>query len=152
MQDEYLFPEDLEDFEPDEEAAETEESAGYLGAAAFDKDFIRNGQNQVQSASPVDAWRQWCINCLSMERYASPLYSTDFGIAITEILRAATREEAEAIFRAEAKEALEADPYGRTDYVGEMTFDWDRDSVVVTVEVVGIDGATIDFEVNLEGR
>ena len=52
----------------------------------------------------------------------------------------------------EAKEALEADPYGRTDYVGEITFDWGSDSVKVTVEVVGIDGAAIDFEVNLEGR
>ena len=146
LQDEYLFPEDLEEFEPDEDVTETEEDAGYLASVAFEKDFVRDGRNRVQSASPVDAWKQWCINCLSMERYASPLYSTDFGIAITEILRAGTREEAEAMFRAEAKEALEAD------YVGEMTFDWGADSVVVTIEVVGTDGATIDLEVSLEGR
>ena len=152
LQDEYLFPEDLEEFEPDEDVTETEEDAGYLASVAFEKDFVRDGRNRVQSASPVDAWKQWGINCLSMERYASPLYSTDFGIAITEILRADTREEAEAMFRAEAKEALEADPYGRTDYVGEMTFDWGADSVVVTIEVVGTDGATIDLEVSLEGR
>ena len=152
MQDEYLFPEDLEDFEPDEEPEETEGDAGYLGAVAFEKDFIRDGKNCVQSASPVDAWKQWCVNCLCTERYASPLYSTDFGIAITAILHAETKEEAEAMFRAEAKEALEADPYGRTDYVGEIAFAWGADSVSVTVEVVGVDGATIDFEVNLEGR
>ena len=56
------------------------------------------------------------------------------------------------MFRAEANEALDAEPYGRTDYVGEMTFDWGADSVVVTIEVVGTDGATIDLEVSLEGR
>ena len=80
LQDEYLFPEDLEEFEPDEDVTETEEDAGYLASVAFEKDFVRDGRNRVQSASPVDAWKQWCINCLSMERYASPLYSTDFGI------------------------------------------------------------------------
>ncbi|WP_160201822.1 MULTISPECIES: DUF2634 domain-containing protein [Anaerotruncus] len=152
MEDEYLFPEDLEEIEPDEDVLESGEAAGYVGAPAFDGDFVRDGKNCVRAASPMDAWKQWCVNCLSMERYASPLYSSDFGISLTEILQADTRAEAEAMFRAEAKEALEADPYGRTDYVGEITFDWGSDSVKVTVEVVGIDGAAIDFEVNLEGR
>ena len=39
-----------------------------------------------------------------------------------------------------------ADPYGRTSYVEDITFDWiNSDSVVVDVTVVGIDDATIDI-------
>lgn len=153
MSDENLFPADMEEMTmEEEEMEELEEQDDYIGAAAFDRDFIRDGQNSVRGASGIDSWKQWCINCLTTEREASPLYSSDFGIAITEILQATTREEAESLFKAEAKEALEADPYERTDYVSEISFDWGTDSVNVYIEVVGIDGATIDFEVNLEGR
>lgn len=153
MSDENLFPADMEEMTmEEEEMEELEEQDDYIGAAAFDRDFIRDGQNSVRGASGIDSWKQWCINCLTTEREASPLYSSDFGIAITEILQATTREEAESLFKAEAKEALEADPYERTDYVSEISFDWGTDSVNVYIEVVGIDGATIDFEANLEGR
>lgn len=153
MSDENLFPADMEEMTiEEEEMEELEEKNDYIGAAAFDSDFVRDGQNSVRGASGIDSWKQWCINCLTTEREVSPLYSSDFGIAITEILQAATKEEAESLFKAEAKEALEADPYERTDYVSEISFDWTADSVNVYIEVVGIDGATIDFEVSLEGR
>lgn len=153
MSEENLFPADMEEMTiEEEEMEELEEQDDYIGAAAFDSDFVRDGQNHVCGASGIDSWKQWCINCLTTEREASPLYSSDFGIAITEILQATTREEAESLFKAEAKEALEADSYERTDYVSEISFDWGVDSVNVYIEVVGIDGATIDFEVNLEGR
>ena len=91
--------------------------------------------------------RAECVCRLSLVGH---IYSTDFGIAITDIFNAATRAEAEAIFKAEAEEALEADPYERTDHVGMITFEWGVDAVGIVVEVVGVDGATIDFEVNLE--
>ena len=153
MSDENLFPADMEEMTIEEEdVEELEVKDDYIGAAAFDGDFIRDGQNSVLGASGIDSWKQWCINCLTTERNASPLYSSDFGIAISEILQAATREEAESLFKAEAKEALEADPYERSDYVSEISFAWGVDCVSICIEVVGIDGATIDFEVNLEGR
>lgn len=153
MSDENLFPADMEEMTiEEEEVEELEVKDDYIGAAAFDGDFIRDGQNSVLGASGIDSWKQWCINCLTTERNASPLYSSDFGIAISEILQASTREEAESLFKAEAKEALEADPYERTDYVSEISFAWGVDCVSICIEVVGIDGATIDFEVNLEGR
>lgn len=153
MNDENLFPADMEEMTiEEEEMEELEEKNDYVGAAAFDRDFVRDGQNSVCGASGIDSWKQWCINCVTTERDASPLYSSDFGIAISEILQAATREEAESLFKAETKEALEADPYERTDYVSEISFDWGIDSVNVYIEIVGIDGATIDFEVSLEGR
>ena len=153
MSDENLFPADMEEMTiEEEEVEELEVKDDYIGAAAFDGDFIRDGQNSVLGASGIDSWKQWCINCLTTERNASPLYSSDFGIAISEILQASTREEVESLFKAEAKEALEADPYERTDYVSEISFAWGVDCVSICIEVVGIDGATIDFEVNLEGR
>ena len=153
MSEENLFPADMEEMTiEEEEMEELEEQDDYIGAAAFDSDFVRDGQNCVRGASGIDSWKQWCINCLTTEREASPLYSSDFGIAITEILQATTKEEAESLFKAEAKEALAADPYERTEYVSEINFDWGVDSVNVYIEVVGIDGAPIDFEVNLEGR
>lgn len=153
MDEENLFPEDMDELESDdEEADEVGDSTEYIAGVAFESDFVRDGRNCVQDASGIDSWKQWCMNCLMTERYASPIYSTDFGIAITDIFRAFTRAEAEAIFRAEAKEALESDPYGRTEYVGNIDFDWDGDSVHIAVEVVGIDGATIDLEVTMGGR
>lgn len=150
MVEENIFPEDIDEIDMEEEdALEVED---YVGAAAFDVDFVRDGQNKVKDASGVDSWKQWCINCLASQRYASPLYSSDFGIAVSDILSAPTREEAEAMFKAEAQEALEADPFERTDYVGQIKFDWNIDSVNVHMEVVGVDGATIDFETELKGR
>ncbi len=111
MSDENLFPADMEEMTiEEEEMEELEEQDDYIGAAAFDSDFVRDGQNCVRGASGIDSWKQWCINCLTTEREASPLYSSDFGIAITEILQATTKEEAESLFKAEAKEALAADP------------------------------------------
>lgn len=149
-----LFPEDMIDMTIEEdEIDQVNEPVEYIGAVAFsDEDFTRDGQNAVKGSSGLDSWKEWCVNCLSIERYSSPLYSTDFGIAINEVMTAATREEAEAIFKAEAKEALEADPYERTDHVGAISFDWGTDSVKITIEVIGIDGATIDIDVNYEGR
>ena len=151
MDEENLFPEDIDEDDIDEEEVEeAEEAVDYIGGVAFINDLARDGQNKVRDASGIDSWKQWCINCLMTERYTSPIYSTDFGIAITDIFNASTRAEAEAIFRAEAEEALEADPYERTDYVGMITFEWGVDAVGIVVEVVGVDGATIDFEINLE--
>lgn len=150
MNEEKLFPEDMEELVVDEdEIGQLERPEYYKGAPAFDKDFIRDGQNRIKSASGVDSWKQWCMNCLTTQRHASPLYSSDFGIAISEIMAASTREEAESLFRAEVKEALEADPYQRTDYVGAVDFHWEGDSVSIEIEVVGIDGASVDFEVTL---
>lgn len=152
MNEENIFPEDMEEQVAEEEEIEMEEEADYTGAPAFDRDFVRDGGNKVQNTSGVDSWKQWCINCLSMDRYASPLYSSDFGIDTASILEAPTREEAEALISAEVKEALEADPYERTEYVGDVDFDWKGDGVRVFVEIVGKDGGTIDIEANIEGR
>lgn len=144
-----LFPEDMDEFEEEENEEELEEAAEYAQGLGFDTDLIRDGKYSVQTSTGVDSWKQWCINCLCTERVSSPLYSTDFGISTSEAFQAEDRDEAETILASEITEALEADPYERTEQVLEIDFEWDTDSVQVDVLVAGMDGATIDLEVTL---
>lgn len=150
---ESLFPEDFEELTMEEDdLEEEEESVGYASGLLFDTDFVRDGRNMLRAASGIESWKRWCVNCLSTERFSSPLYSTDFGISTSEALATGNREEAETILASEITEALEADPYERVDYVSEIDFEWGPDYVAARVEIVGVDGATIDIEVPLGER
>ncbi len=150
---ESLFPEDFDELTMEEDELENEEeSTGYAPGILFGTDFIRDGMHMLQTSAGIESWKQWCVNCLSMERFSSPLYSTDFGISTSEAFAMGNREEAETILASEITEALEADPYERVDYVSEIDFEWDTDSVAVQVEIIGIDGATIDVEALLGER
>ena len=148
-----LFPEDMEEMtmEEDEELDEEEET-GYLPGISCENDFLRDGRYVVQAASGIEAWKQWCSNCLATERFSSPLYSTDFGISTSEAFAAGSREEAEAVLVSEITEAIGADPYGRADHVNEISFQWGTDSVTVLVDIEGVDGASIDVEAVLGGN
>lgn len=144
-QEETLFPEDFDQLLDD-----ADEAVEYQFGLAFDHDFIRDGQYRIQTSSGIEAWKQWCINCLSYDRNnPSPLYSSDFGIDMNGVFQSSTRDEAENILSTEIKEALEADPYKRTEHVGNIEFTWDTDSISAAVEVVGIDEASIDIEVTI---
>ena len=79
---------------------------------------------------------------LKKVRYAHEGYSTDIGIDYESALQADSREEAESILQREIEEALMADPSERTLYVGNITFQWEADHCLVTVQVQGIDGDT----------
>ncbi|MCU7380525.1 DUF2634 domain-containing protein [Clostridiales Family XIII bacterium ASD5510] len=146
-EEESLFPEDMDELTMEEEELEEDEPAGYVSGIAFSDDFIRDGQNRLITATGVEAWKQWCMNCIAMERDSSVIYSPDYGIYAKDALATSDRNEAESILIREITEALKADPLGRTDYVAEIEFVWGPDSVTVQVEVVGIDEATIDIEV-----
>lgn len=79
------------------------------------------------------------------ERYAHLAYSSDFGIELDGVFHATSREEAENILTRQINEALLADPYGRTQYIEEITFDWTgSDAVEVTVTLHGLEDVTID--------
>lgn len=149
MADDNLYPEDYED-----ESIETEDTIddtpiGYRPGVAFDwhtGDFIRDGRNRLLEATGVQSWEQWCQNCLQTQRYKHLAYSDDFGIELDEAFAAESREEAESILIRQITEALEADPYGRTSYIDNISFDWSGpDAVKVEVTVVGIADVTIDI-------
>lgn len=128
---------------------EKKKTQGYRPSVFFDDemgDAPRDGRYRLKSAGGIEAWRQWCINCVETTRYASPYYSTDFGIEVEKILNATSHDLAESLLQKEIMEALEADPYKRMSYLKKIDFNWIApDAVEVTVCAVGIDGSTIDF-------
>ena len=108
--------------------------------------FPRDGKNRIMDATGIESWEIWCKNCLLTERYKHLAYSTDFGIQIEPAFKAETRAKAESILIREISEALEADPYGRTEYVSDIKFDWSiPDAVTADVTVKGINDVTIDI-------
>lgn len=153
--DEYssLFPEDI-DLEEDELEEEDEsEVIGYKIAPYFDSksgEFLTNGKGQIIEADGVTAYTQWCENVIATDRYNHDAFSDDIGIDCDEIFAAADREEAETIIESEISEALECDPYGRTQYVQNVECEWIApDTVAVTVEVVALDNELVTINTTI---
>lgn len=102
-------------------------------------DFLRNGSNNIMECSPFEAWVQWCQKVLMTPRFQCDAYSTDIGIDLRDVIAASSKSEAESILTSEISEALAADPYGRTDYVQAVEYDWiSEDTVIATVTVLGV--------------
>lgn len=146
---ENLFPEGYEEeIITDADLAE-KRTTGYLNGVAFDHqlgDFPRDGMNKMLDSNGIESWKTWCINCLQTERYKHLAYSTDFGIELEAAMNATSREEAENILTRQITEALLADPYERTAYVQDITFDWNaQDAVTVSCTIRGVDDVTIDI-------
>lgn len=128
---------------------------GYKPSIFFDDnsgDILCDGQKRLITASGVDAWRQWCINCLETERGVYPSYSTDFGICTKKVFLSGDKATAEAILENEIIAALMADDYKRTRSVSDFVFDWIApDAVTVSMSITGITGAQIDISVKVGG-
>lgn len=147
MEEENLFPEDIDE-EIDEEEDEDEETViGYKIAPYFDSntgDFILNGSGQIITANEVEAYIQWCENVVATDRYNHDSYTDDIGIDYDEVFAAETQEEAETILESEISEALACDPYGRTQYVQNVAFEWTGpDEVEVSIEVMALDNELV---------
>lgn len=150
-EEENLFPDDLEDELEDLEDDESEEEIiGYKIAPSFDMksgDFLLNGSGQIITADEVEAYTQWCQNILATDRYNHEAYTDDIGIDYDEVFSAADREEAEIILESEISEALACDPYGRTQYVQNIEFEWiGPDEVAVQIEIVALDNELVTIE------
>lgn len=154
---ENVFPEDL-DIEEDEldqlEDELTEERVGYKKSIYFDDnigDLKRDGTGKIVESSGIEAWVQWCLKILNTQRYSCMAYSDDIGIDMEAAFQAGTREETENVLRREIKEALEADPYGRTELVESVEFQWkEEDSLVVTCNITGMDSSDITISTKME--
>lgn len=144
-----LFPEGYEDEIITEADTLANTVIGYRNGVAFDDkagDFVRDGMNKMLDSTGIESWKSWCINAISTERYKHLAYNTDFGIELDKIFAASSREEAESLLTREITECLLADPYGRTEYVSDIEFDWEApDAVSVRVIVQGIQDVTIDI-------
>lgn len=146
---ENLFPKDELEIVAEELNDREDNPIGYIESIFFDEtigDLARDGQYKLKKATGLEAWEQWCINCLLTEKDAYPAYGSGFGISTYEAMESETREEAESILALEITEGLMKDPYGRTESVEEILFDWTTPSeVFITVRVRGIDDVTIDI-------
>lgn len=151
-----LFPEGYEEEVVTVDDLVEDEPVGYRGSVYFDEDLqdlTRDGQHQVGSANGLEAWMQWCINCIQTERDAYPCYSEFFGIKTVEAFATDDREKAESILTREICEGLQNDPYERTEYVSDITFDWSEpDAVSVFAIVHGKDDVTLDLTVVIDSR
>lgn len=150
---ENLFPQGYESETITAEELEEQSVVGYKPGLRFDYengDFIQDGRKRIQNADGVESWEGWCKACLMTERYQHLAYNTDFGISTSEAFAAESHEKAEALLSREISEALAADPYGRTEYVEDITFAWTApDTVQVVVTVHGINGVTIDVAADI---
>ena len=148
-----LFPEGYENEVITSEDLMSDTPIGYRRGVAFDDyagDFKRDGMNKLLDATGIESWKSWCINCLSTERYKHLAYSTDFGIETEEAMRAESHEAAESILARQITEAIMADPYRRTEYIEDITFNWTAsDSVEVSLIIQGIDDVTIDITIDI---
>lgn len=148
-----LFPEDIDDNLEDEYEDDSESVIGYKVAPYFDSksgDFLLNGSGQIMTADEVTAYTQWCENVLATDRYSHDSYTDDIGLDYKEIFASADKEEAETIIENEISEALACDPYGRTQYVQNVEFEWiSPDEVIVTVEIVALDNEMVTINTTI---
>lgn len=156
-EDESLFPED--EVEVSEEDMQ-DEPVGYKESLYFDEgegDILRDGQFRIKASTGIESWKQWCINCLLTEKGKYAAYGPDFGIATEDAFASGDRNEIESTLTREISESLLKDPYGRTEYVDNIEFDWaepEPDSLSVSMTIHGIDDVTVDITttLNLETR
>lgn len=148
-----LFPEGYDEEIVNPEDLVARKPIGYRNGIAFDcraGDFMRDGMNKILPSDGIESWKSWCINCIQTERYKHLAYSTEFGIETAAAMNAGSREEAESILMRQITEAIMADPYGRAEYVEQITFDWTApDAVEASVTIVGIDDVTIDITAHI---
>lgn len=151
---ENLFPEDIDDFMEDELLDEEEEEiVGFKVSPHFDietGDFMMDGSGNIMTANEIDSYIQWCTAIIATDRGKSDSYTSDIGIDYDAVFSAVDREEGEMILESEISEALECDPYGRTEYVQHVESEWvGPDAINVSVEVVALDNELVTFNTTI---
>ena len=137
---------------------ETKKNEGiYKNSSFFDfelGDFRMDGGGRIVEASGFDAWKQWCVKTIATQRGAYYNYTNGLGILGEEAMAQPTHEMQEADLETTIKEALLADPYGRTTEVRD--FEWTRgvDSLHMRCTIVGQDdrSAQIEYEFQIQGK
>lgn len=105
----------------------------------FEKgDFSLESNGEIKTATPYDAWVQWCLKTVLTQRWAFLAYSTQAGVEIEEAFAQQDRKAQESYIEKTVTEALLADPYQRTKRVYDFTFVWKTDGVEVTFWVNGL--------------
>lgn len=104
-------------------------------------EFRVNGAGELLEANSKDAFRDWCLKSLNIERFSKFAYSTGEGIETQPLALYHDRDAKESWMRRTIEETLMADPMGRTMEVTDFRFDYPApDAMEVHFTVVGQDG------------
>lgn len=149
-----LFPEDIDDYMEDEELNEEGEGVvGFKASPFFDidtGDFVLDGSGNIITSNELEAYIQWCTAVIATDRGKHDAYTNDIGIDYDEIFSAIDKEEAEMILESEISEALECDPYGRTEFVQKVECEWvGPDEINISVEIVALDNELVNFNTTI---
>ena len=132
-----LFPVfEVPDLEPE---SQSENKTVY--SASFDYelgDFALSPTGTMIEASPFDAWVQWCIKAINSECYTLIAYGRGYGAEFEDAFREPTRAARESAIERTITETVLADPYRRTVYARDFSFQWGVDSVEVAFTIGGI--------------
>ena len=133
---------------------ETKKNEGvYKASSYFDfelGDFRMDGGGKMVEASGFDAWKQWCIKTIATQRGAYYNYTSGLGILGEEAMAQTTPELQQADLETTIKEALLADPYGRTTEVRDFNWTYGVDSLHMKCTIVGQDDRTAQIEHDFE--
>lgn len=137
---------------------ETQKNEGiYKGSAYFDfeqGDFRLDGGGRMVPSSGFDAWKQWCVKTIATQRGAFCHYTSGLGIDGEQAMAQQTDALQQAALEATIKEALLADPYGRTVDVRDFAWSCSADSLHMGCTIVGQDDCTarIEYDMPTAGR
>lgn len=131
--------------------------AVYKGSSYFDfytGDFALDGGGRMLPSSGFDAWKQWCIKTIATQRRAYYNYTDGLGIEGEQAMAQPTAELQQLALETTIKEALQADPYGRTVEVRDFVWSRGVDSLHMSCTVVGQDDRTanLEYDIPLERR
>lgn len=128
------------------------DSEQYPYAVYFDfykGDFIVSGEGTIISASPEEAWREWCLKVINTERDSLLAYSTNTGTELIDAFAHPTRKAQESAIEKTITEALLSDPLGRTTMVSDFVHVWGTDSLQTTMTVTGRNTARAIITANI---
>lgn len=132
---------------------ETQKNEGiYKGSSYFDfetGDFRMDGGGRIVPSSGFDAWKQWCIKTIATQRLAYRNYTAGLGIEGEQAMAQPTAELQQIALETTIKEALLADPYGRTLEVRNFVWTKGVESLHMHCTVVGQDDRTAQIEADI---
>lgn len=108
--------------------------------------FVLDKGGVVEKADPYKAWAQWCLKTVYTERGAHYAYSDAIGTEKIAAFQENTKAAQESAFERTITEALLADPYNRTVYVNDFSFDRRADGLHISFTV----GSVWDTQERLE--
>lgn len=101
-------------------------------------DFACNSSGSIVTATPYEAWCQWCMKTVYTQRFAFMGYSDQVGIEAAEAFNEESRNATESTLIRTITEALLSDPYERTKRVYDFLFEWNVDGLSASFTVVGL--------------